>query len=303
MGLFSKKTTVPATGYYALPNMYRALYDRNLNAASSALYDEDGKIKNDLFTPLPTTADEQAAFDIARNRMAPTQESLTADVNMLMNPYNDFVINDINRQAAGENSLVNQLAGRAGQIGSNRSFLGTSDVEQNRLNNIGQFRQNQYNTAINQALSVLPALRQQDISNLMNVGSFERGLDTATRQAPITGVQTAQDVLNGVRTEFGNFGTPETTIKTGGGLGGILGAVGSIAGTALGGPVGGAIGGNLGSLFGGGGGNPLAGLASSALGSIGGAAGFGLSTGGQGLFSGGFSNMINSARGAYGPGF
>ncbi len=46
------------------------------------------------------------------------------------------------------NSLVNQAATRAGQQGSNRSFLGTSDVEQNRLNNIGQFRQSQYNNAV-----------------------------------------------------------------------------------------------------------------------------------------------------------
>lgn len=284
MGLFSKKTKIPATGYYAQPKAFQSLYTNALNATNQGLFNPDGTIKSDIFTPMAQTADESKAFDIFRSGMTPTNETLANDIGMFMNPYEDYVTGGINREAAGANSLVNQAMSRAGQIGSNRSFLGTSDVEQTRLNNIGQMRAQQYNSALDKALSVLPALKQQDASNLLGIGEFQRGLDTATKQAPLTGAQSALGMLNSVPTEFGNFGTEARTVKTGGGLGGILGSIGQIAGMVTG--------------------NPLISMASSALSGMGGGGGgFGFSTGGQGLFNGGFSNILRGAQGAYGPGF
>lgn len=224
-----------------------------------------GKLDVNAFTPLAQTAEETKAQGLINKGLAPTPESLQADLSMLMNPFDEYVINDLNRQATGANSLVNQNATRAGQQGSNRSFLGTSDVEQQRLNSIGQFRQSQYNNSIDNILGPLSGLRQGDITNLMNFGGFERGLDMDTKQAPYNALNSAYGTLNGIPTSFGNFGTPETTVKTGGGLGGILGTVGSIAGTAFGGPLGGMIGGQLGSLAGGGGIN-MSNLFSSAAG-------------------------------------
>lgn len=121
-------------------------------------------------------ADQTQAFNMARQGTAPTPQSFQQDLSMLTNPFDENVINAINREAQGQNSLVNQAATQAGQQGSNRSFLGTSDVEQNRLNNIGQFRQSQYNNAVNQILGPLAGLKQQDITNLMNVGQQEQDL-------------------------------------------------------------------------------------------------------------------------------
>ncbi len=257
MGLFSSKTKVPASGYYAMPHAYQSLWGGLLNEANSLLL-PGGKLDVNAFKPLEQTAEEDRAQALINQGLAPTPESLQRDLAMLMNPFDEYVINDMNRQATGQNSLVNQYASRAGQQGSNRSFLGTSDVEQQRLNSIGQFRQSQYNNSINNILGPLSQLRQGDIDNLMNFGGFQRGLDMQTNMAPYTALGTAYGILNSVPTSFGNFGSPEQTIKTGGGLGGILGGIGSIAGTAIGGPLGGMIGGQLGSLAGGGGFSPSA---------------------------------------------
>lgn len=177
------------------------------------------------FTPLQQTEDETAAFNQIRQGLAPTQQSFSNDISMFMNPYDDYVVNDINRQAQGQNSLVNQAATQAGQQGSNRSFLATSDVEQNRLNNIGQFRQNQYNTAVNNVLGPLAQLRQQDISNLLGIGGFQRDLNTQTQQAPFNALQMYGNLLGAIPQSGGSTSTGKSSSTNG-----ILGGIGSLFG-------------------------------------------------------------------------
>lgn len=231
--LGGQKTRIPASGFYAMPQDYQNFYKKLLDSGNSVLF-PGGQLNSEMFAPMAQTADETAAFDRIRSGLAPTEASLRSDIAMQMNPFDDYVINDINRQAAGENSLVNQYSSLANQQGSNRSFLGTSDVEQNRLNEIGKFRQGQYNTAVQNALGPMAQLKQADIENLLGIGTFQRGLDSATRQAPLSALQAGQGILNGFPTQFGQFGGPETTVKTGGGLGGILGGLGSLGSLASG---------------------------------------------------------------------
>lgn len=269
MGLFSKKTTIPATGFYALPQEYQDLYTGLLGQAGDILL-PDGSVNTEMFTPLARTADEERAFEMVRQGLAPTEESLRADISMLTNPYDDYVIDAINRESQGANSILNQALANTGQMGSNRSILGASDVESQRLGQIGQFRQGQYNTAVNTALGQLANLRGQDISNLFGLGEFERGLDTATKQAPLTALTAGQQALGGFKTEFGNFGRPEQTVKTGGGLGGALGAIGGAVGNYFAPGIGGAIGGAIGGGFGGGNGFDLGGAISGGMSGYGG---------------------------------
>jgi hypothetical protein len=271
MGLFDaltgkKSTTIAASGFNAMPKNYQQYYKMLLEGARDTLIPK-GKVNSEMFTPLPQTEDETRSINMIREGLTPDQDKLNADIAMTMNPYDEYVINELNRQAQGENSLVNQYATRSGQQGSNRSFLGTSDVEQNRLNNIGMFKQSQYNTALNHALSTLPGLRQQDISNLSGVGAFQRDLNMQTKQAPFSALTAGFGLLGQTPTSFGG-GQPQQTVKSGGGLGGFIS-------------------------------NTVVPLASNYA--TGGA--FGLSTGGQSFFNGGINNAINAARGAYGPGF
>lgn len=283
MGLFSSKKTIPATGFYTMPPEYQNVYRGMLNQLGNTLL-PGGQLNTAMFTPLQTTEDELRAFDMIRQGLAPTEDSLRSDVSMLMNPFDEYVIDELNREAQGTRSILNQQLNQVGQMGSNRGILGASDLEQRRLGQIGQFRQNQYNNAVNTALGTLSGLRQQDISNLMGVGSFERGLDTATRQAPLAALNALQGGLNQVQTSGWNFGAPEQTVKTGGGLGGMLGSVGSALGGAAFGPVGAAIGGAIGGGFGGGNGFDLGGALKSGLSGVGGIEGLLSSTGLTGGF-------------------
>lgn len=224
----SKKTTVPASGFYALPQEYQDLYKGLLGSAND-IFLPGGELNVDMFTPLGVTDDEEYAFDLIREGLTPTPESLGKDISMLMNPFDDYVISDIQREAQGENSILNQALSKTGQMGSNRGILGASDVEQRRLDRIGQFRQGQYNVALDTALGRLTDLKSQDIGNRLGIGTFDRNLDSQTKQAPFTALNAGTGSLTAFPTQFGNFGSPETTVKTGGGLGGILGGISGIA--------------------------------------------------------------------------
>lgn len=204
-GLFGgaeQSQATPAAGFYSMPESFQRLFDTVGSQANSLLF-SGGKPNAELFTPLALTDDENQAFDTLRGGFAPTAESLKDDIALFRNPFEDSVINEINRQAEGENSLVKQAATQAGQQGSNRSFLGTSDVEQKRLDSIGQFRANQYNQSIDNIFKNLIPTRQSDAQNLLNIGSFERNLDTTTKQAPLTALQSAGGLLGTLPTQFG----------------------------------------------------------------------------------------------------
>ena len=150
----------------------------------------------DMFTPMGQTADETRAFDMMRQGFAPTADSLRNDINMQMNPYMDSVIGGINREANSQNSILRGDMSDAGQMGSNRSILGENDIENTRQMGIGQLLASQYNNASNNAMNVLPGLRQQDAGNMMGIGAFLRSLDTQTKQAPITALQTGTQMMS-----------------------------------------------------------------------------------------------------------
>lgn len=267
MGLFTqtKSVTTPATGYYAQRSGYRQLHDNNTKTALDLFY-PNGQLNSSAFTPLAETADETRGFDMMRKGFTPTVESLSADLSMLMNPFDQYVVNDINKQAQGDYSLMRQYAGSAGQFGSNRDMLAASDVEQNRLNDIGKFRQSQYNTALDQTLNTLTGLRQQDANNLLGIGSFQRNLDYQTKQAPFN----AYGAATGAMAPLYISGSPSQTVKVKqpSALGSIFSSAAPIIGSALGGPVGGAVGGALGAAAtGGSAGDILSGGFSGAMGS------------------------------------
>jgi hypothetical protein len=227
-GLFSTPSiSTPASGFYSNTPGYQSLYNHTVNNANSTLY-PNGQLNTAMFQPVANNQFENNAQGMISQGVTPTAQSLQSDISMLTNPYDSSVIDGINKQATGQNSLVNQAATLAGQQGSNRSFLGTSDVEQNRLNSIGQFQQSQYNNAINQALGPLAGLRQQDISNNLAEGQQQRGIDTQSQQAPYNALLAALGVLQGTPQSQGQ----QAASGLGGGVnaGSILNTVGTLAG-------------------------------------------------------------------------
>jgi hypothetical protein len=177
------KNTALGTSYFVSP------YNKNNGGVQQQNIDR--------FTPLGVTADETMAFDRMREGFAPTQETLASDIAMQMNPYDQFVIDEINRQAQDEYSLMNQYMSEAGQLGSNRAGFGAAEAERVRQQNIGLFKQDQYNTALDRALGRITDIRRQDTQNLRGIGDFERGLDLQTKQAPVTALNAAAGLMGG----------------------------------------------------------------------------------------------------------
>ncbi len=142
-------------GFSQLPPQIRGAYTDYATQIQGLL--KGGNLTN-MYTPLQQTPGETKAYGAINQGFAPTQQSLNSDIAMQQNPYDQYVIDEINRQAGGDYSVLKQALNEAGQFGSNRQNLGANDIDLSRLNQIGTFKQNNYNTALNNALTTLPGL-------------------------------------------------------------------------------------------------------------------------------------------------
>lgn len=181
------------------------------------------------FTPLAQTQDETNAFDSIRQGFTPTAESLKSDIGMLTNPWNDFVLDPVNRQASGDYSILKQDLNSAGQFGSNRQRLGANDIEQTRLGTIGKLKQGQYDSAIGQVFNNLIPQRQQDAAGLLGIGDFQRNLSGQTAQAPYTGMLALAQALGALPKDGGSSQQSSSTTSTNGTAGNLISTIGGLS--------------------------------------------------------------------------
>lgn len=166
---------------------------------------------NSMFTPIGQTEGETKAIAATNQGFTPTAQSLQSDIAMQMNPYDRYVVDEINRQAGGQNSVLQQNMNKAGQFGSNRQFLGANDIDLSRMNAIGQFKQGQFNTAMNNALTTLPQQRMNDATAQLGIGTFQRNLAADTAQAPTNALARIAQILGVLPTNSGqSSGTSST---------------------------------------------------------------------------------------------
>lgn len=205
LGFGTPKTNVPASGIYSLPenaqNAYNFLVDKGLGYSKKA----------SLFQPASFTQDQLSAFDLARSAASPTEEGVASLVSPFMNPYIDSVIGEVNRQAQGQNSVLQQNMNAAGQLGSNRQMLGANDIDLSRMNQIGSILSGQYNTALNTALSN----QQSGINNLLSIGGMQQQQNLAEQQAPLAGVEWLQGVMSGYPVNSFLNSAPATSVGGG----------------------------------------------------------------------------------------
>jgi hypothetical protein len=194
-GSDSKSTSSSKSGYETLPDEIKAGFNR-LGTAASRFTDPNDAANITRFTPMGETADETAAYNAMRQGFTPTAETLGSDISMLMNPYNESVISEINRQAGGDYSILKQAMNEAGQFGSNRQMLGANDIDLSRQNQIGGFLQSQYNNALDQVLNKLVPQRQADAFGMLGIGEKQRELDYQTKQAPIAALQAGTSMIS-----------------------------------------------------------------------------------------------------------
>lgn len=217
----SKQSSSSTSGYAALPPQLQEIFNQ-LGMAVGQYTNPNNPGVADRFTPLAQTADETAAFDKMRQGFSPTAQSLQSDIAMQQNPFDQYVIDGINREATGQNSILGQNLTKAGQFGSNRGMLGANDIDLSRLQQIGQFKQGGFNTAMNNALTTLPQARANDANSLLGIGQFQRGLQGQTNLAPISALQAGTGMIN----PFTAGGTSSGSANNGGS--GMLGGIGNL---------------------------------------------------------------------------
>lgn len=190
----SKNTNSSSSGYLSVPTQLRQGFNK-LGTAVSQYTDPNNPANIERFSPMAQTGDETNAYNSLRQGFTPTANSLSSDLSMLMNPYNDYVIGGINNQANGDFSILKQNMDQAGQFGSNRQMLGANDIELQRQNQIGSLLQNQYNQALGQVFNNLVPQRQQDAMNMLDIADRQRALDMQTKQAPISALQAGTSMI------------------------------------------------------------------------------------------------------------
>lgn len=155
------------------------------------------------YSPMSLTDQEMAAINRINAGFAPTEQTIRSDVGMQMNPFDDYVISEINRQAQGDNSILQQNLAATGQLGSNRQILGANDIDLSRTNQIGAFRQGQYNSALGNALTTLPQWRASDAQGILQGGNIQRNLAMQQKQSPVSALKDISAVLGVLPTNSG----------------------------------------------------------------------------------------------------
>jgi len=187
-----------------------------VEARKLALYDEAARLAAQpvslpAIQAAPATAAEQAAFTTA-GQTGTGQAALTSgiaaiqgaqagpQISQFFNPYQQYVTDEINRQAAqGQQRLAAQAIG-AGAFGGGREGVAQAELERARLSQVGLAqqagfqqalgaaqRQQQLGLQAGQLLGALggqqQALRLQDIQAGLTAGGAQRGIAQAGLEA------------------------------------------------------------------------------------------------------------------------
>lgn len=154
---------------------------------------------------------QQTGTGIASIQGAQQAAGLTpssAQFQQYINPYQRFVVDEINRQAELAKQGQAAQAIQAGAYGGGREGVAIGEIERARLGKVGEAQATGFGQALqafgqNQALQAQTGLQAgqllgqqqtQDIQNLMATGGTQRAVEQATLEAARqTGVQQATD--------------------------------------------------------------------------------------------------------------
>jgi len=124
----------------------------------------------------------------------------TPNINQFLNPYQSYVVDEINRQAAQAQNRLGAQAVMSGAFGGGREGVAQAELERARLSQVGLAQQKGFGTALQAAqqqqqmqgnigssLSQIGAGQQQmaqaDINQLMQAGGVQRQLAQNTLDA------------------------------------------------------------------------------------------------------------------------
>jgi hypothetical protein len=137
---------------------------------------------------------------IAATQAAQTAARAPLNINEFLNPFSQFAIDEINRQAAMAQDTLSANAVRSGAFGGGREGVASAELERARLGQIGQLQAGIYGNALSAAMqdrqfrtgaeqsvgqqfaglgAQQQAMQAQDIQQQMAVGQQQRGIAQA----------------------------------------------------------------------------------------------------------------------------
>lgn len=205
----SKSNTTTPTGFATLPKEAQQAF------LDSLARGEELSLDTSLFAPAPITSEQQAALATLTSGLTPTSASqFQQGISTFSDPYEEQVvqnaIRDLQVGTQGALSDIKTGATEAGGFGGTRQALLESEAIKNLGENIaqtsGQLRSAGFQSAADRTLADIA--RSQDVAtNLFGLGEIQRGINTATTQAPLNAVNYLAQLAQGFPTGGGNVST------------------------------------------------------------------------------------------------
>lgn len=209
----SKQTSSSQSGFSQLPPEVQAAWSDLATQATKTLSPVNNSAG--MFQLPGLSGGANNALQQIYKGFTPDANQLSSDINMQMNPFDDSVISTINREAGGKNSALSSYLSNAGQFGSNRGALGANDIDLTRLNQIGTFKQGQFQNSLSNALNVLPQLRAQSAQGALGAGQFEQGQAFQNQQSPVSALQALAKIIGVLPDNGGSTATSTGTASNG----------------------------------------------------------------------------------------
>lgn len=210
----SKGSSDSQSGFSLLPPQLQQAFTQ----FASALNGQTGDLSKmfSAFTPPSLNAGSQSSLsDLENNKFALTPENVQKSMDMQTNPFDSSVIDTINKQAAGQGSVLNSNLASAGQFGSNRAALGSNDIDLSRLQQIGTFKNNEFQTAMNNALTTIPQGQTMGAENSVNAGLMGQQQQMGQQMAPWNAMQFWSSLLSGLPQSGGSTSTGSQQAQNG----------------------------------------------------------------------------------------
>ena len=182
-----------------------ALYDEAIELAREPIavprYEVPGPspLQQQAFSSIGQTGVGQDALSTGILSTIGAQQTAMSDpdINAFMNPYQRFVIDEINRQSQIQQNRIGAEAVAGGAFGGGREGVQRAEQERARLSQIGQAQAQGFNTALGAAQrqqQFQTQAQQATGAQLANLGAQQQQMGLTEAQAQLTAGQAQRDI-------------------------------------------------------------------------------------------------------------
>jgi len=216
-GSDSKSGNSSQSGFSLLPpELQKAFKDYATNVTGQM---GNNATASDLFK-LPTLnpGATNAISQLSNQDFTVNPENLNKNIGMqLNNPYQQNVINQIEKAQNGNLSQLNTMLTNAGTFGSNRGVVGASDIANTAADQIGSYMSGQYNNALQNAMTTIPGQQMASANAATGAGQLEQQQKYQNQQSPIASLMAYGQMLGAIPQSGGSQsqGASSATSSTG----------------------------------------------------------------------------------------